>query len=170
MRMWNSCLCGGLILLATGVVGCSKSSVKLAPVKGRVTAGSEPFAEGLVRFIPKPGSNLNSREATTDSDGNYRIVFFPGQPGLQPGDYTVMFSLYKMPDGSAPPDQTQEQDPKHPTALGAVQYVAPEFELGKASECAVTVSEEGGTFNFDLPELKPQGKPVTTRAAKPSLE
>lgn len=155
MRMTVSRLCV-MALLMIGLTGCSQSSVKLAPVQGRVTAESEPFAEGLVRFIPKPGSNLNSREATTDSDGNYRIIFFPGQPGLQPGDYTVMFSMYKMPDGSPPPDQSDEQDPKHPTALGAVQYVAPEFEFGKASECEVTVTEEGGAFDFELPELKPQ--------------
>lgn len=145
------------MLLAISLLGCSKSDVKLAPVKGKVTVnGSEPFANGLVRFIPEPGANLNSREATTDDQGNYTIEFFPGQPGLQPGEYKVMFSLYQMPDGSLPPDQTQEPDPKHPTALGAVQYVPSEYEFGKASECAVTVPEEGGAFDFDLPELEPQ--------------
>jgi len=144
-----------MVLCASGCGG-GADAPQLAPVKGRVTVdGSEPFQEGLIRFIPAPGANLNSREAYTDADGNYTIVFSPGNPGLQPGEYKVMFSLYKMPDGTDPPDQTQEADPKHPSQLGAVQLVPPEFELGKAADCAVTVPEEGGTFDFDLPELKP---------------
>ena len=144
-----------LIALAIGCGGAS--GTKLSPVSGKVTVGgSAPFKAGLVRFIPAPASGLNSREATTDAQGHYKVEFFPGQPGLQPGSYSVMFSLYQMPDGSPVPDQSREVDPKHPTALGAVQMVPPEFELGKAAACAVTITEKGGTFNFDLPELKPQ--------------
>lgn len=143
------------VLLTLFASGCEKSGPKLAPVKGKVTvSGSEPFAGGLVRFIPAPGSkNLNSREAVTDSKGNYTIMFFPGRRGLQPGNYKVMFSLYQMPDGSPVPDQSLEADPKHPAQLGAVQLVPTEYELGKADECSVTVDEEGGTFDFDIPQL-----------------
>ena len=145
----------GCLILALGCGG--SSGPKLCRVSGRVTVeGDKPFSAGTVRFIPAPGSNLNSREAITDSQGRYRMEFFPGQPGLQPGDYKVMFSLYQMPDGSPVPDQSKEVDPQHPTQLGAVQMVSPEFEFGKADVCAVTITEGGGEFDFDLPELKPQ--------------
>lgn len=154
-----------LVIMAMGCGG-GASGPKLAPVTGKVTVGgSAPFKAGLVRFIPAPGANLNSREATTDAEGNYKIEFFPGQPGLQPGAYTVMFSLYQMPDGSTPPDQTKSVDPKHPTDLGAAQMVPPQFETGKDPKCAVTVDEKGGKFDFDLPELKAQstGKKTAKR-------
>ena len=75
------------------------------------------------------------------------------QPGLQPGEYKVLLSLYKMPDGSAPPDQTGKEYMKHPIDLGAVETVPQEFAMGTAPECKVTVTESGGTFDFDLPEL-----------------
>lgn len=153
--------CTASLLFAFGCGG--GSGPKLAPVSGTVTAGDEPFQGGLVRFVPKPGSNLNSREAITDANGNYKIEFFKGKSGLQPGEYNVMFSLYQMPDGSPAPDQSDEQDPKHPNELGAVQFVAPEFETGKAEVCQVTVAPEGGTFDFELPQLKPQATKVPGR-------
>lgn len=146
--------CVASLVFASGCGG--GAGPKLAPVRGTVTAGDAPFEGGLVRFVPKPGSNLNSREAITDSQGQYKIEFFRGKPGLEPGEYKVMFSLYQMPDGSPAPDQSDEQDPKHPNELGAVQFVAPEFEMGKASVCDVTVPSEGGQFDFELPELKAQ--------------
>ncbi|HEY0982419.1 carboxypeptidase-like regulatory domain-containing protein [Schlesneria sp.] len=148
-------------------IGCGGSAgPKLAPVSGVVTAGDEPFEGGLVRFVPKPGTNLNSREAVTDAEGKYKIEFFKGKPGLEPGEYKIMFSLYQMPDGSPAPDQSDEQDPKHPNELGAVQFVAPEFETGKAPACEVTVPPEGGQFDFELPPLKAQPTKLGNKSAR----
>lgn len=155
---WMACL--------VFVAGCGGSDVpKLAPVTGKVLAGGEPLQGGLVRFIPAPGSNLNSRETVTDSQGRYKIEFSQGNPGLQPGEYKVMFSRYQMPDGSPVPDQSREQDPKHPTALGAVQMISPEFEFGKAPECAVVVTDKANKFDFELPELKAQTAAVGNKGA-----
>jgi hypothetical protein len=108
----------------------------------------------MVRFIPKPGQNINMREARTDETGKYSIMFNPKQPGLEPGEYTVMFSLWRMPDGSPVPDQGETSYPKEPRELGAVQWVAPEFATGTSEVCAVTVTDAGGEFDFELPELK----------------
>lgn len=155
VRIFAGCATALLVMFISGCSGTDGPT--LVPVFGTVTVkGSEPFAEGLVRFIPAPNSGLNSREATTDSEGNYTIMFQSDKPGLQPGSYKVMFSMYKMPDGSEVPDQTGDPDPKHPTALGAVQYVPVEYEFGRAPECAVTVSAETSKFDFDLPALEPQ--------------
>lgn len=138
-------------------MGCgSGSSVKLAPVKGKVTVGgSEPFKNGLVRFVPAPGTNLNSREAITDNDGNFVIYFSGSQGGLQPGDYNVVFSLIKLPNGDPLPDQTGEAYPKDPGELGGAQFVPPDYGL-TSTKNPVTVSDTGDTFEFDIPELKPQ--------------
>lgn len=148
---FTGCLCAA-------VFGCGGASgPKTVPVSGTVTAGGEPFRQGLVRFIPKPGQNINSREATTDEEGNYTIMFNANQPGLEPGDYTAMFTMMRMPEGGPLPDQTEEEYPKSPAQLGGVEWVAKEFVLGKAPECAVKVSDPGGTFDFELPELKAAG-------------
>lgn len=140
--------------------GCGgQAGPKTAAVAGKVTAGGEPFKEGLVRFIPKPGQNLNSREATTDANGNYKIMFNNKQPGLEPGEYVVMFSLWQLPDGNPLPEQPDPDFPKAPHQLGGVQWVAPEFATGAAPQCAITVTDSANTFDFELPELKaPAGK------------
>lgn len=149
-------VCAGLVALS---LGCGGGPVPpLAPVKGKVTVGqAEPFKKGLVRFIPKPGTNLNSREAVTDEDGNYRIEFSGSHSGLEPGDYLVSFSLYQMPNGDPVPDQSGESYPKSPKDLGAVEFVPKEY-TGLSDKNATTVPPEGGTFDFDIPELAPQGK------------
>ena len=148
----------GLAVMVLFAVGCSGAGgPKLAPVKGKVTVGgTEPYKKGLVRFLPKPGTKLNSREAVTDDNGNYTILFNAKQPGLEPGAYTVMFSLYQMPDGGPMEDQMGEPYPKEPKDLGAVQFVPPEFAMGTSEECSVTISDKGGAFDFDIPELKAQ--------------
>lgn len=147
-----------LTWLLISLVGCGEGKFQTSHVSGKVTVkGSEPFVGGLVRFIPPQGSNRNSREATTDSQGNYTVKFNESASGLEPGEYKVMFSLYKMPDGSEVPDQKGEPDPKHPTQLGAVQYVPVEYERGNASDCQIVVeSATRNVFDFDLPELAPQ--------------
>lgn len=142
------------LLAALGCGGGSK--IKLAPVKGKVTVGgSGPFKKGLVRFVPKPGTNLNSREAITDDEGNFVIYFSGSQAGMEPGDYNVGFSLIQLPNGNPLPDQTGEAFPKEPGELGGAQFVPPEFGLASTKN-STTVTEEGGNFEFDIPQLKPQ--------------
>ncbi len=155
-NMTATCRWVGLLLILTAL-GCSgDAGPKLAPVKGKVTAGgSSPFKNGLVRFVPKD-TKLNMREATTDAQGNYVIQFNNSRSGLQPGAYTVHFSLFQMPDGSSLPDQSKSPDPRSPAELGAVEWVPADYATGKAEKCSVTVSDKGGEFNFDLPELKAQ--------------
>lgn len=140
-------------------VGCGGGEgPKLATVKGRVTVGgSEPFPQGIVKFFPKPNTNLNMREAITDDNGNYVMKFSSNQRGLEPGDYLVSFSLYKQEDGSPLPDQTGETAPKPPSELG-VQFVPPEYNVALSDKNPTTVTDAGGEFNFDIPELKAQPK------------
>jgi hypothetical protein len=156
---WSRLVAACLIF---GLAGCGGSGVKTASVRGKVTVGnSAPFKKGIVRFFPKPDSNVSGREAVTDDNGNYVMMFSGNQAGLQPGDYLVSFSLYQMPDGSPVPDQTGEANPKTPSQLGAVEFVPPEYSNVMSDKNPVTVPPGGGTFNFDIPELKAQssGKP-----------
>lgn len=149
----------GSVLLALAACGCGRATgPKTAPVSGKVMAGGEPFKQGRVRFIPDAGQNINMREAVTDDDGSYKIMFSPQQPGLEPGKYTVMFSKWQMPDGSPPPDQGETAYPKEPRELGAVEWVAKDFATGTNEKCKVTIDDKGGTFDFDIGELKASAK------------
>ncbi len=147
-------------VLIAMTLGCGgEAGPKLAPVKGKVTVGgSAPFKNGIIRFVPKD-MKLNVREAVTDAQGKYVVIFNPPRAGLEPGAYTVQFSLFQMPDGQPLPDQSKSQDWRSPRELGGVEWVPPDYATGKAEKCSVTVSDKGGEFNFDLPELKaPSGK------------
>ncbi len=153
LRVWTCLLIGVMC------VGCGGGDVpKLASVKGKVTiGGSEPFKNGLVRFIPVD-PKLNMREAVTDGNGNYVIKFNSANAGLQPGDYKVTFSLFQLPNGEPLP----EQEPgapvmKSPQELGGVEFVPPDFAT-PSDKNLTSVSEEGGMFDFDIPELKAQPK------------
>jgi hypothetical protein len=150
--------CASLFALLSAV-GCGGGDgPALAPVKGRVTVGgSEPFARGIVKFFPQPNSNLNMREAVTDDHGNYVMKFSGNQRGLEPGDYLVSFSLFQQEDGSPLPDQTGEAAPKPPSELG-VQFVPPEYNSALSDKHPTTVTTAGGSFDFDIPELKAQPK------------
>jgi hypothetical protein len=140
-------------LLLVFSLGCGDSSgPQLAPVTGRVTVGgSDPFQKGVIRFIPKD-QKLNVREATTDDDGNYVIMFNANRRGLQPGDYEVGFSLMQLEDGSPLPEDVTD-----PVEAGAVEFVPREYGIGSTMN-PTTVPETGGTFDFDIPEIKPQPK------------
>ncbi|WP_010582338.1 hypothetical protein [Schlesneria paludicola] len=145
--------------VVSAVVGCggAANEIKVAPVKGKVTVkGSDPFEKGLVVFAPKTaGKNLGG-SATTDDQGNFVLRHATGKPGIEPGEYHVFFSQFRMPDGAPLPDQAGEREPKTPQELGGVQWVPLEYSTMKSTKNPVTVEAKGGSFDFDLPELKAQ--------------
>lgn len=148
------CLC-----VLSAAIGCggAANEVKVVPVKGKVTVkGSDPFEKGLVVFTPKTaGKNLGG-SATTDEQGNFVLKHATGKPGIEPGEYHVFFSQFRMPDGAALPDQSGEREPKTPQELGGVQWVPLEYATMQSTKTPVTVEAKGGSFDFDLPELKAQ--------------
>ena len=155
-----------LVWMAVALIGCGGGDgPKLVPVKGTVTVGgSNPFANGLVRFAPKSGSKVLGGSAITDDDGNFVLLHTSRRSGVEPGEYTVFFSLMQMPDGSPLEDQIGVPDPKTPQELGGVEFVPPEYSTVTSNKYPVTVEATGGTFEFNIPNLKPQ----PSSNAKPS--
>jgi hypothetical protein len=135
--------------------GCSQSGPALVPVRGRVTVAGEPFVHGTVRFMPKSTGEHSPQGgfAVTDDEGNYELQFFDNRTGIEPGDYYVSFSLFKMPDGEELPDQTGEEFQKSATELGAVQFVPPEYARPDCQEFETSGPASGGEFEFDIPKL-----------------
>ena len=149
-------------------IGCGDGP-RLVSVKGTVTiGGSEPFANGTIRFTPKESAKqLVGASAKTDDDGKYQLMHFSQRKGAQPGDYNVSFSLIKLPDGSPLPDQEGEMEKKSPLELGGTEFVPTEYANFNSSKNPTKVPSAGGTFDFDIPALKPVKKPGDAPASEP---
>jgi len=100
------------MVLATGafLVGCGNSgAAPTAKVSGKVTVDGMPVSGAVVSFNPvSGGSSKGGRmaNATTGSDGTYKLSSFAKEDGAMPGDYTVsvigMGVPMKYNDGSLP--------------------------------------------------------------------
>ena len=95
------------LLGAVLAAGCGGSSVKLVPVKGKVTVGGQPVTSGQVSYLPATeGEGVNAKAATgslpalgqIDSNGEYTL-FTNGKEGAQPGKYKVTVTPSMVPTG-----------------------------------------------------------------------
>ena len=138
------------MVTAFTLMGCGSDNggLKLVNASGTVTTvGSAPFANGLVNFVPKQGAKQLGGSARTDAQGNFKLKHVSGRNGIEPGDYDVIFSLFQIP---------QE--------LGGVEFVDREYSKFGSTKTPATVSGSGGTFKFDIPELKAQSTPKAQAA------
>lgn len=159
LSFWSGIAC---LLTVFSLTGCGgdNGGLKLVAVSGTVTTGgSAPFANGSVNFVPKDGGKNLGGSARTDAQGNFKLKHVSGRNGIEAGDYNVTFSLFQMPDGSPLPDQSKSNDPKTPQELGGVEFVDREYSKYGSTKTPVTVEKSGGTFKFDIPELKAQPVP-----------
>jgi hypothetical protein len=143
-------------MMSTTITGCGDGSgLRLVHVSGKVTVGgSQPFAKGVVRFMPAKPGKLSSEAADTDENGNFTLKHRGTYTGIEAGDYLVSFSLLQMPDGTALPDQSGKSEPLTAVELGAVDFVPKDLSDPGSTKNPVSVSTKGGSFNFDIPELK----------------
>jgi hypothetical protein len=136
-----------MVLMLLGLIGCGGDGLKRVPVKGRVTAlGGAPVPNAVISFIPTGTTKGEGGIGTADQEGNFTLIGSRrGDKGVVPGKYKVRVSRFVERDGSPlPADWTQAE---HPNAKETVPapYSAPESPL------EITVPEEGGTVNVDLP-------------------
>lgn len=89
-----------LLSLVALAAGCKKGSD--GAVAGKVTLDGNPLPNAMVRFIPlgdTPGLGGTGR---TDASGRYTLVDAQGGKTIQPGEYKVVISKMRRPDGSDP--------------------------------------------------------------------
>ena len=144
--------CASLGLLILTIAGCSRASAgvekNLLTASGTVTLDGKPVKGALVTFTPT-GTNTQSHQGSgvTDSDGNFEMFNYQNQQGLPPGEYVATFSIWLMPDGSAPPAG------QPPATSRAVQAIPPLWtDVSKAGlHNKVTVSDSGNSdFLFQI--------------------
>ncbi len=145
MRKWAS-----LAVVCLVLTGCPKSDPeadRLVPASGTVTLDGKPIGGVSVHFSPRSGTPGNGAFATTSSDGNYVLTNRGNKPGILAGNYSVSFSKLAMPDGSPIPAGKTAADVEAVEQLPAIY--TPQCTAETPSNTA-TVTDSGGTFNFDL--------------------
>lgn len=146
--MLRACVCLGVL---GGMIGCgssapSKPLLKTAPAVGMVTLGGVPLASASVTFVPRSQKNGIESVGVTDETGHFAMKQVRGQPGVPPGEYTVVINRYVKSDGT--PVSLNGGEP--PANLGAVESLAPKFSNFSESVLLANVPDTGGEFKFDL--------------------
>jgi hypothetical protein len=101
-------------LLLLMPLGCSKKSLPIAPVSGRVTMDGKPLAHALVRFQPekrdKDPNVSPDAYGETDEQGNYSLKPVLSDrddvDGAVVGLNYVQLSVYDRGDGKRQPRET----------------------------------------------------------------
>jgi hypothetical protein len=133
-------------VVIAGFVGCGGDGLKRVSVTGKVTAKGVPIDNATVLFIPTDATKGEGGIGTTDSMGVYVLTTGSrrGDSGVVPGQYKVRVSRFMDKDGTILKDFKQADNPH------AMETVPAPYSTGD-SKMVVTVPEEGGTLDIDLP-------------------
>lgn len=136
MNRWIACL----LVLACGclVAGCGSSKPAPIPVTGTVKLSQGSLPEGeisVIRFEPiTPGPDIKAASGDIAKDGTFKLTTLKPGDGAYPGDYKVVFSVWK-------------------TYIGREELLAPQFT--KSEETPLTAKVAPGSQKFDFTvELK----------------
>jgi hypothetical protein len=140
--MWL--IAAGMLLVAAG--GCGSDGLKRVPVEGKVTAKGVAVGGATILFMPQSGTLGEGAIGTTDASGKYTLVGSrQGDTGIVPGRYKVRVSRLMDRDGSILPLEAKQADFPHSEESIPAPYSSPEPPV------EVTVPEEGGTINVEIP-------------------
>jgi hypothetical protein len=134
----------GLVLAAAS--GCGGDGLKRVPVEGTVTAKGAAVSGATVLFMPQGETLGEGAIGTTDADGHYTLLGSrQGDTGIVPGRYKVRVSRLMDRDGSVLPIEAKQADYPHSEESIPPPYSSPEPPI------EVTVPEQGGTINVEIP-------------------
>jgi len=135
------CLAILITALLAASVGCGRDTVKVVPAAGVVKIGGKPAANVMVQFMPdaRKGGKGPTSSATTDADGNFKLMAQDGRDGAVVGTHLVVLI---DPDEERP---AQGQPLKHAPRLDS-KYAAPTL-----SNLTAEVADGGGPIVVDVP-------------------
>lgn len=126
-------------------MGCNRGGVKLAEVRGKVTANGQPLPNARVIFTPISGGRPSL--GTTDSEGRYRMQYAEGVWGSLLGKHAISVSTAVEPDSDSSDPEKQ---------AGHLETIAPEYNVATTLEANVT-SESSGDYEIAVETLKTAG-------------
>jgi hypothetical protein len=129
-----------LIFAALG--GCKKSSE--ISVAGTITLDDQPLSVADVRFIPTGSTSGLGGSARTDHNGHFTIISAQGGQGIAAGEYKVVISKRKRPDGSDPDPNTP------PIESDAKETLPPIWSDENQTTLTATITTEKKPYDFKL--------------------
>jgi hypothetical protein len=135
-----------LTLAIAGCEGRDPSLPDLVPVTGTVTLDDKPLSNASLQFIPSGSTVGTGSGGATDAEGKYTLRTAHDGVGAPVGEYRVLISKYKRPDGSDFPLDS----PEGPMDAGADESLPPQYSDPEKSTLTATVPAGGGTIDFPL--------------------
>lgn len=138
-----------LLALAFAIPACTNRDPnlpELAPVSGTITLDGQPLANTTITFVGIGTTNSTGCGGATDSSGKYTLRTAHNGDGAPLGEYKVVISKLKKPDGSDFPLDS----PVGPIDAGADESLPPKYSDAEKTELTATVPAGGGTIDFAL--------------------
>lgn len=134
------------LVVMVGLIGCGGDGLKRVPVTGTVKAKDGPVGNATLVFMPTEGTKGEGGIGSTDKDGNFTLTGSrQGAKGVVAGKYKVRVSRLMDKDGTILPSDAKEADYPHASESVPAPYSSPNSPL------TVTVPDQGGTVNVDIP-------------------
>lgn len=125
-----------LLLIGFFASGCNRSTMKLYPVKGKVTYKGQPANGAQIVFRPvneaaeapeasdkTPATPTATSYGTVDADGNFSLRTDPYGEGAPPGEYNVLITW----------NATDPEDPLSSKSKSPAKYADPSAPILKAT-------------------------------------
>jgi len=118
-----------MVLVGAGCRGAQAPPEELAQVTGRITLDGQPLVEGDITFEPEKGA---ASLGSTDSNGNYKLIYNAHFDGAVVGHHIVRISKIGKPG----------------TEFDTVNMISAKFN--EKSTLDATVNPGENTINFEL--------------------
>jgi hypothetical protein len=129
--------------------GCSKhDGLERAPINGLITISGQPLANATIVFVPVSASGTQGLGAlgASDAEGKFQVTSSrQDDPGIPPGEYSVVVNRLAEPDGTVIPPNSFQAD--HPNARETI----PAPYSTNASTLRTTIPKEGGEVKIEVP-------------------
>jgi hypothetical protein len=111
-----------------------------------VTLDDKPLANATLQFVPDGSTIGTGSGGATDAEGKYTLRTAHSGVGAPVGQYRVIISKFKRPDGSDFPLDS----PEGPMDAGADESLPPQYSDAVQTKLTATVPDGGGTIDFPL--------------------
>ncbi len=93
-------LIGSALTIFVGCGGGTPRPSSLVQIKGKVVKAGTPVAGVIVAFVPDGDTKGLGADGISDQNGEFTVKHKSGDPGIEPGTYSVQFTQLIKPDGT----------------------------------------------------------------------
>lgn len=109
-------VCLGFMISLTACGGGGSDAPPLGQVTGKITLDGAPLTDASVTFLPE---NVRASSATTDSEGNYELIYIRDEKGAAIGKHKVVISKLENEKETVPDKYSGESELSGDVKAGA---------------------------------------------------